>query len=88
MISTLSPDATGPSLDLCQMSSEDMEEYRERIENITPVYGAFLFGYPHLLPQMQGEALSKWFLIACLGCHFYLRLRRLVLTLNDYALFR
>ena len=27
----------------------------------TPQYGALLFGYPHLLPQMQGQALARLF---------------------------
>jgi sugar/nucleoside kinase (ribokinase family) len=27
----------------------------------TPVYGSLLFGYPHLLPQMQGQSLARLF---------------------------
>jgi sugar/nucleoside kinase (ribokinase family) len=41
------------------MTVDDMESYKERIEDTTPAYGAFLFGYPHLLPEMQGEALAE-----------------------------
>lgn len=59
MIGSLSSGSSGPSLDTSQMSNDDMDDYRERIEAITPAYGAFLFGYPHLLPKMQGEALAQ-----------------------------
>jgi sugar/nucleoside kinase (ribokinase family) len=31
------------------------------LQDTTPVYGALLFGYPHLLPMMQGEALARMF---------------------------
>ena len=59
MISSLSSGSTGPSLDMSQMSHDEIDEYRERLEVLTPDYGAFLFGYPHLLPRIQGEALAQ-----------------------------
>ena len=59
LISNLSSGATGPALDTTHMSYDDMESYKERIEAMTPTYGAFLFGYPHLLPLIQGEALVQ-----------------------------
>lgn len=31
------------------------------LQDTTPVYGALLFGYPHLLPMLQGEALGRVF---------------------------
>lgn len=36
-------------------------------DNIESSYGAFLFGYPHLLPMMQGEALAHIFSKARIG---------------------
>lgn len=39
MIRSLFPDSTGPSLDISQMSNDDFDDYRERIEGNTPVYG-------------------------------------------------
>ena len=59
LISNLSSGSTGPALDTTHMSYDDMESYKERIEAMTPTYGAFLFGYPHLLPLIQGEALVQ-----------------------------
>ena len=59
LMSNLSSGSTGPALDTSHMSYDDMESYRERIEAMTPTYGAFLFGYPHLLPLIQGEALAQ-----------------------------
>jgi len=38
---------------------EMMEDVKKNSADST--YGAFLFGYPHLLPQMQGEALAHVF---------------------------
>jgi sugar/nucleoside kinase (ribokinase family) len=46
MISELSS-GLSPALDTSGMS--------------TPVYGSLLFGYPHLLPLMQGQALARLF---------------------------
>jgi sugar/nucleoside kinase (ribokinase family) len=59
MINSLSSGSTGPSLDTSQMTIDELDEYRERLEVLTPDYGAFLFGYPHLLPMIQGEALAQ-----------------------------
>ena len=59
LISNLSSGSTGPALDTTHMSYDDMESYKERIEAMTPTYGAFLFGYPHLLPLIQGDALAQ-----------------------------
>lgn len=36
-------------------------EYSESEDDIPPVYGAMIFGYPHLLPLMQGQALAVVF---------------------------
>lgn len=58
MLRTLTSGSSGPSLDISQLTEDDMESYRERVEDNTSAYGAFLFGYPHLLPEMQGEALA------------------------------
>ncbi|CAB9506624.1 Inositol-3-phosphate synthase [Seminavis robusta] len=59
MIGSLSSGSTGPMLDYSQMTNDEIDDYRERLEVLTPDYGAFLFGYPHLLPQIQGEALAQ-----------------------------
>jgi sugar/nucleoside kinase (ribokinase family) len=59
MISCLSSGATGPALDMSRMTNDEIDDYRERLEVLTPDYGAFLFGYPHLLPKIQGEALAQ-----------------------------
>lgn len=58
MISSLSSGSTGPALDMTQMTMDEIDEYRERLEVLTPDYGAFLFGYPHLLPNIQGQSLT------------------------------
>lgn len=44
-------------------AASEMVEMMEDVKNNSPdsTYGAFLFGYPHLLPQMQGEALAHVF---------------------------
>jgi len=57
MIGSLSSGSTGPSLDVSQMSNDEVDEYRERLEILTPDYGAFLFGYPHLLPQVSSSTI-------------------------------
>jgi hypothetical protein len=64
MIRRLSPGSSGPTLDTSTLSEIDLESYQTDLELMTPVYGAFLFGYPHLLPHMQGEALAQVFLEA------------------------
>ena len=64
MIDSLCPGSTGPSLDTSQLSEEDFAHYNADLEKMTPTYGAFLFGYPHLLPGMQGEALAEIFAAA------------------------
>ena len=47
-----------------QLSNEEMELYHDRVDGATPPYGAFLFGYPHLLPLLRGEALAQVFVEA------------------------
>lgn len=64
MIASLSSGSTGPQLDMSHLSADDIENYYADLEQMTPLYGAFLFGYPHLLPQMQGESLAQIFLEA------------------------
>jgi myo-inositol-1-phosphate synthase len=64
MIESLSSGSSGPHLDMSHLSADDVENYYADLEQMTPIYGAFLFGYPHLLPQMQGEALAQIFLEA------------------------
>lgn len=64
MIQRLSPGTSGPMLDTSTLSENDMENYQADLDQMTPVYGAFLFGYPHLLPCMQGDALAQIFLEA------------------------
>lgn len=59
MLNSLSSGSSGPSLDTSQMSADDIENYHADLEQMTPIYGAFLFGYPHLLPRLQGEALAQ-----------------------------
>jgi sugar/nucleoside kinase (ribokinase family) len=45
---------------MIEMFSE-LSSPAESVQGATPVYGAMLFGYPHLLPMMQGGALSYIF---------------------------
>jgi myo-inositol-1-phosphate synthase/sugar/nucleoside kinase (ribokinase family) len=59
MMGRLSSGSTGPSLDTSHMSADDLDNYHADLEQMTPICGAFLFGYPHLLPQLQGEALAQ-----------------------------
>jgi myo-inositol-1-phosphate synthase len=59
LIGSLSSGSSGPQLDTSHMSPDDIEDYHADLEQMTPIYGAFLFGYPHLLPEMQGEALAQ-----------------------------
>lgn len=64
MIDSLCPGSSGPSLDTSQLSEEDFAHYNADLEQMTPTYGGMIFGYPHLLPQMQGEALAQIFIKA------------------------
>lgn len=54
----------GPSVDFSHLSEDDIENYHADLEQMIPICGAFLFGYPHLLPMMQGEKLLQVFLEA------------------------
>jgi myo-inositol-1-phosphate synthase len=64
MIGKLASGTSGPTLNTTNMSTDDIESYHADLEQMTPIYGAFLFGYPHLLPRLQGEALVQVFLEA------------------------
>lgn len=59
LIGSLSSGSSGPSLDTSHMSADDIEDYHADLEQMTPIYGACLFGYPHLLPNMQGGSLAQ-----------------------------
>ncbi len=59
MIHSLSSLSTGPQLDISHLTEDELDEYQDRVEGALPSYGAFLFGYPHLLPKLQGEALAR-----------------------------
>lgn len=48
----------GPKLDTTQLTREEVENYEKTRDRKAPNIGAFLFGYPHLLPEMQGENLA------------------------------
>lgn len=61
MINSLSSGSNAPDLDRSELSFEDVEQYQEELDALNPDYGAFLFGYPHLLPQMQGDGLVSIF---------------------------
>ena len=61
LINNLAFGSSGPDLDKSDRSVEDMEIYQEHMDAMCPPCGAFLFGYPHLLPKMQGEALVSIF---------------------------
>mmetsp|Transcript_35225 Transcript_35225/g.81488 ORF Transcript_35225/g.81488 Transcript_35225/m.81488 type:complete len:592 (-) Transcript_35225:168-1943(-) len=64
MLQDITAGAPTPKLDISGLSSEELESYRQRVDEAAPVHGAFLFGYPHLLPYMQGEALANVFVKA------------------------
>lgn len=64
MLSSLPGVSSSPSVDTSHMSAEDLEHYHSDLEQMGPVYGSFLFGYPHLLPQLQGESLAQVFIEA------------------------
>lgn len=57
LIDSLTSGMSGPDLDRSELSFEEEEQYQEEMNSMTPAYGAFLFGYPHLLPKMQGDGL-------------------------------
>jgi myo-inositol-1-phosphate synthase/sugar/nucleoside kinase (ribokinase family) len=59
MMGRLSSGTSGPSLDTSHMSADDIDNYHADLEQMTPICGAFLFGYPHLLPRLQGESLAQ-----------------------------
>lgn len=59
MIGSLSSGASGPLLDTSTMPLGELEVYHDNLGEATPIYGAFIFGYPHLLPRMQGESLAQ-----------------------------
>ena len=64
MLSAMSNGSPGPSVDFSHMSADDIDNYHADLEQMSPICGAFLFGYPHLLPMMQGEKLLQIFLEA------------------------
>jgi len=53
MIGSLASGSSGPFLDTSRMSTDDIEHYQADLDQMTPIYGAFLFGYPHLLPKVR-----------------------------------
>jgi myo-inositol-1-phosphate synthase len=59
MIGSLSSGSSGPSLDTSHMSADDLDNYHADLEQMSPICGALLFGYPHLLPKLQGEGLAQ-----------------------------
>ncbi|GKY92819.1 myo-inositol-1-phosphate synthase [Mayamaea pseudoterrestris] len=59
LISNLSAGSTNPELDMSHMSADDVDNYQADLEQMTPIYGGFVFGYPHLMPKMAGEALAQ-----------------------------
>jgi myo-inositol-1-phosphate synthase len=59
LFGSLSSGSSGPFLNRSLMSSDDIENYHADLEQMTPIYGALIFGYPHLLPNMQGTALAQ-----------------------------
>lgn len=61
LINSLTSGMNGPDLDRSELSFEEEEQYQEEMDSMTPAYGAFLFGYPHLLPKMQGDGLVSMF---------------------------
>eukprot|EP00977_Amphora_coffeiformis_P013936 scaffold3806_cov169-Amphora_coffeaeformis.AAC.12 len=59
MLGNLSLAASNPLLDYSHMSADDIDNYHADLERMAPACGAFLFGYPHLLPMLQGEHLLR-----------------------------
>lgn len=64
MLGNLSLAASNPLLDYSHMSADDIDNYHADLERMAPACGAFLFGYPHLLPMLQGEHLLHVFIEA------------------------
>lgn len=64
MLGNLSLAASNPLLDYSHMSADDIDNYHADLERMAPACGAFLFGYPHLLPMLQGERLLRVFIEA------------------------
>jgi hypothetical protein len=46
-------------LDISLLTDDELDEYHDGVDGAVPAYGAFLFGYPHLLPQLQGQDLAR-----------------------------
>ena len=59
MLGNLSLAASNPLMDYSHMSADDIDNYHADLERMAPACGAFLFGYPHLLPMLQGERLLR-----------------------------
>jgi sugar/nucleoside kinase (ribokinase family) len=59
LISSLSKGSLSPLLNRSHLSDNDAENYQADLEHMAPNFGAFIFGYPHLLPNMQGTALVQ-----------------------------
>ena len=59
LISSLSPGSSGSLLNRPLLSIDDTENYLADLEHMAPVFGALIFGYPHLLPSMQGTSLAQ-----------------------------
>ncbi|KAL7562208.1 hypothetical protein ACA910_013463 [Epithemia clementina (nom. ined.)] len=64
MLSAMTNASSGPVLDFSHLSADDLDNYHADLEQMSPICGAFLFGYPHLLPRIQGEKLLQVFLEA------------------------
>jgi myo-inositol-1-phosphate synthase len=64
MLANLSLAASNPQLDMSSMSADDIDNYLADLERMAPACGAFLFGYPHLLPLLQGDQLLQVFVEA------------------------
>ena len=64
MLTAMTAASSGPSLDFSHLSADDLDNYHADLEQMSPICGAFLFGYPHLLPMIQGEKLLQVFLEA------------------------
>ena len=59
MLGNLSLAASNPLQDYSHMTADDIDKYYADLESMAPACGAFLFGYPHLLPKLQGEQLLR-----------------------------
>eukprot|EP00522_Entomoneis_paludosa_P008807 CAMPEP_0172449020 /NCGR_PEP_ID=MMETSP1065-20121228/7853_1 /TAXON_ID=265537 /ORGANISM="Amphiprora paludosa, Strain CCMP125" /LENGTH=1122 /DNA_ID=CAMNT_0013200619 /DNA_START=161 /DNA_END=3529 /DNA_ORIENTATION=- len=67
VLNAISSTSSGPSVDFSHLSADDIENYHADLEQMAPICGAFLFGYPHLLPMIQGERLLQVLLEARSG---------------------